>query len=52
MRIKKVNFFSQFFATCYLPQGCRNGYNVIDHGHKKKYFYVFFQRPINFGVSN
>ena len=24
----------------------RNRYNIIDHGHKKNDFYVFFQRPI------
>ena len=32
-----------------LNQGYRNRYNIIDHGHKK-YFYIFFQRSINFGV--
>ena len=36
--------------TKYNNQGHRNKYDIIDHGHKRKYFYVFFQRPINFGA--
>ena len=31
-------------------QGYRNRYDIIDHGHKENNLYVFFQRPINFGV--
>ena len=55
MNLLNVAIVTTYDTHFQASQAYRNRYNIIDHGHKKNYFYVFFQRRIksmeDFGES-